>query len=834
MLPIDDVLPELMRALASAGSAVLQAPPGAGKTTRVPLALLGAPWLGEARILMLEPRRLAARAAATYMARQHGDALGETIGYRIRHETRVSARTRIEVVTEGVLTRMLLDDPALEGYGIVIFDEFHERSIHADAGLALTLQTRALLRPELRLLVMSATLDTSPVAEVLGGAPIVTSEGRAHPVEVIHLERSTDPRPDAGVVHAIERAFDEHPGDILAFLPGAAEIERVAMMLRNRGIEERARVHTLYSNLAQEEQDAAIAASPDGTRKIVLATSIAETSLTIEGVRVVVDSGLMRIPRFDARTGLTHLVTVRVTRPSAEQRCGRAGRVAPGACYRLWSRAEHEALVGRSMPEILDADLTPLALDLAVWGVRSPEELSWLDAPPAGAFRQARELLHSLEALDDDGAITAHGRALARLPLHPRLAHMLVRARDMGALSLACDLAALVEERPLLRRGAVPADPDVQLRLDVLRAARQRRIPDTAGGSDVDEGAVYRVLRSADALRARMHARTETRAHDGAAAGALLALAYPDRVGMRRAGRHGDFLLRNGRGANVDGGSALAASEFVVAAIADGRGNTSNVELGAALERADMDALFGAQIERTVRVEYDVETATVRARAEERLGAIVLRSVQHGQASTDEIVAAQLAAVAAHGVRILPWTEAALALRARLAFLHAHVPEWPDVSDDVLTATAGEWLAPWLDGRRDTLRRLDVVEALLGRLPWPLRSRLDELAPSHIEVPSGSRVRVDYDDPAAPTLAARLQELFGWTETPRIADGTIPVTIHILSPARRPVQVTRDLRSFWQHGYFEVRKELRGRYPKHFWPDDPLAAPATRRVRPRE
>jgi ATP-dependent helicase HrpB len=827
--PVDEALPALREALAGPGAAVLQAPPGAGKTTRVPPALLGEPWLAGQRIVMLEPRRLAARAAARFMASARGEAVGETVGYRMRGETRAGPRTRIEVVTEGVLTRMLQADPALEGVGIVVFDEFHERSLHADLGLALCLQSRAVLRDDLRLLVMSATLEGAPVAALLGDAPQVTAPGRAHPVRVHYAPARVDGPVEPAVARTVRRALGDEGGDVLVFLPGIAEIRRVEAMLADPGAG--VDVIPLHGSLPQPVQDAAIAPAPPGRRKVVLATAIAETSLTIEGVRVVVDSGRMRVPRFSPRTGMTRLETVTVSRASAEQRCGRAGRVGPGVCHRLWTEAEQAALVPHGRPEILEADLAPLALELAVWGVADPAELSWLDPPPTAAFSQARELLRALGALDASGAATAHGRRMAELPMHPRLAHMVIRGGELGAGGTACDLAALLSDRDLLRGGGPGAPPpaDVELRLEALRRENLR-----GAGWEADRGAVHRARTESRAWRRRFGIPAD-RADDVASPGLLLALAYPDRVGRRRPGAAGRFLLRNGRGAALPADDALATAAYVAAAEVSGRGREDRIHLAAALDEAALLAEFGAQVETEDSIAWDAQAGAVAAHRRERLGAIVLRDAPLPEPDPDAVAAALLEGIARAGVDALPWTREARQLRDRIAFLHHLDPAWPDLSDAALLATMDEWLRPHLHGMRslDDLRRLDPGEVLLGMLGWRRRAALEELAPSHLAVPGGSRVAIDYADPRAPVLAVRLQEMFGVAETPRIAGGRVPLTLHLLSPARRPVQVTQDLESFWRSGYFEVRKDLKGRYPKHFWPDDPLAAPATNRTRPR-
>ena len=828
-LPIESALPELKAALTGAGAVMLQAPPGAGKTTRVPLALLDEPWLAGRRLVMLEPRRLAARAAARHMARLGGEEVGGTVGYRVRMETRVGPTTRIEVVTEGVLTRMLQSDPALEGVGIVIFDEFHERSLHADLGLALTLQSRALLRDDLRLLVMSATLDGAPIAALLEDAPIVTSQGRGFPVDVRYQPNRIEGRIEPAVARTVRQAVESSEGDVLVFLPGAAEIHRVEEMLREDGLPPDVRVMPLYGNLPQQAQDEAIAPSPPGRRKVVLSTSIAETSLTIEGVRVVVDSGLMRVPRFSPRTGMTRLETVTVSRASSEQRCGRAGRVAPGICWRMWPEHAQVGLVPHGTPELLDADRAPLALELAAWGVADPAELAWLDPPPAAAFAQARELLAELGALDGAGSVTPHGRAMAELPLHPRLAHMLLRGREIGVGGLACDLAALLGERDVFRRGDAPPDSDLRLRLEALRdLAANRRV---RGPADV--GALRRVHAESREWRRRLAVRGGD--GDPHAAGLLLALAYPDRIGQRRAGKPGRFLLRNGRGASLAESDPLASSAWIVAPELDGQGRDSRVYLAAPVEQDEIEHHFADQVQREEAVAWDAEARAVLARRRERLGALVLREGHLPDPDADLVTAALLQGIAGEGIGALGWSKGAAQLRERIAFLHRHDASWPDVSDAALAAGVAEWLGPYVYGmtRLDEVQRIDLHEILLGMPGWERRTAVDELAPSHIEVPSGSRIPIDYSDPDAPVLAARLQELFGMTETPRIAGGRVPLTIHLLSPAHRPVQVTRDLASFWKTGYFEVKKDLKGRYPKHYWPDDPLQAQATSRVRPR-
>jgi ATP-dependent helicase HrpB len=868
-LLIEAALPALRRALAGHRSAVLQAPPGAGKTTRVPDALLDEPWLGGRSIVMLEPRRLAARAAAARLAERRGEPVGETVGYRMRGDSRVGPRTRIEVVTEGVLTRRIVRDPTLEDVGLLIFDEFHERSLNADLGLALALRTQELLRDDLRLLVMSATLDGAAVAAMLGDAPIVTSEGSVHPVETRYApppaprspQRPRRQRIDAGAAAAVAAMLPSTTGDVLVFLPGAGEIRGVQALLGARDLGG-AVVVPLHGTLSHDEQDRALRPDPERRRKIVLATSIAETSLSIDGVRAVVDAGFARAPRFSPRTGMTRLETTRVSRASADQRRGRAGRVAPGVCVRLWAEHENAMLLEHAPPEIAGTDLAPLALDLAAAGVHDPAELRWLDPPAPAAFGQAVELLRELDAVDGAGTITAHGRRMASIATHPRLAHMLLRARDLGdaddptAIETASAVAALLGERDVLRptRGMGTSaadgvlDADLSIRLELLRDAR----PGAAAlPADVDQDALRRVRQEASRLTRQVGehaavraqeprpAQSAARASRGARAalsiGALVALAYPDRVAQRRAGERARYLLRNGRGAELTGAQSLAASPYLAIAEVDDRRPESRVFLAAALDADDVRTLFGDQIVERDEIVFDRAAGAVVARRRAMLGALVLRESTVADADPDAVRAALIGAARDRGMDALPWSEAARRLRDRMAFAARLDDGWPDVSDHALDAHLDEWLGPSLDGvrRLDALDRVDLADALGRLLDWRQRRALDEIAPSHIEVPTGSRIAVDYTDPAAPVLAVRLQEVFGMTETPRVGGGRVPVTMHLLSPSRRPMQVTQDLAGFWRTSYFDIRREMRGRYPKHDWPEDPLTALPTRRAKPR-
>lgn len=831
-LPIDEALPTLLEALRAGGAAVLQAPPGAGKTTHVPLALLQEPWLAGGRIVMLEPRRLAARAAARRMAELLGETVGRRVGYRMRMETVVSARTRIEVVTEGVLSRMLQSDPGLDGIGAVIFDEFHERSLQADLGLALVLQSQRILREDLRLLVMSATLDGEPISELLGGAPIVTSQGRAYPVETRYLERPAEGRIERTIAAAVARAIAQEEGDLLVFLPGAGEIRRVEELLREGALGPDVRIAPLHGTLPQQAQDLAIAPSPRGVRKVVLATSIAETSLTIEGVRIVIDSGLMRVPRFSPRTGMTRLATVRVTRASADQRRGRAGRLGPGICYRLWTETDHHHLLAQGQPEIMEADLAPLSLELAEWGVSDPAELSWLTPPPSGAYAGARDLLTRLGALSPEGTISAHGRSMAALPLHPRLAHMLLAAQDLGHGMLATELAALLAERDPFRSTGPATDADIRLRIEALRG-----IEGSGGGSYhghmVDRGTLKRIAATARIWQRQLRIRETS--HETEACGLLLSLAYPDRIAQMRAGQPGRYLLRNGQSATIGREQPLAGAPYLVPVELDGERRESRIFLAAPISLDEIELLHADQIEEERTIAWDDETGTVLARKHERLGALVLRDHPLTDVPKELLAEALLAGIARGGLDILPWERESRVLRERMAFLHRLDPAWPDVSDTALLGTLDTWLAPHLHGmrRREDLAKIDLGEALAGLLSWDLRARLDELAPTHLTVPSGSRIPIDYTNPEDPVLAVRLQEMFGAVETPRVGGGRVPLTVHLLSPAGRPAQVTRDLANFWRSTYFDVRKDLKGRYPKHHWPDDPLQATPTSRAKPR-
>lgn len=824
-LPIDAVLAPLRQALAQSTRVVLLAPPGAGKTTRAPLALLDADWLGGRKILMLEPRRIAARAAARRMAQTLGEEVGETVGYRVRMDSRIGPRTRIEVITDGVFTRMIQDSPDLDGVGAVLFDEFHERSLDGDLGLALCLEAQDALRPDLRLMPMSATLDGASVSTFLGDCPVIESQGRAFPVVTKWRPRDPKLRLGQSVGRAVRDALKEEEGSLLVFLPGTGEIRQTAAELS--GLPDGVDVVTLYGDLSAADQDRAIRPPPVGRRKVVLATSIAETSLTIDGVRVVIDSGQQRAPRFDPGSGMTRLVTLTVPRSNADQRRGRAGRTAPGVCIRLWGESEDRALAPFSQPEIATADLTALALELALWG-QEASGLRWIDPPPSAALGHARELLQDLGALDREGRITARGRAIARLPAHPRLAAMLLTAVERNDGALACLIAAVLDERDLFRGG--PRDPDLRRRIAVLLDEKGKAPP------GVDSATLASVRKREGDLRRRLKIPNTIEPGALDRVGELVALAYPDRIAKRRPGGDPRYLMLGGRGAILDPLDSLAAEPWLAIADLDGGGRESRVWSAAPIAGDALLERLSDRVETTSQVLWDDANDTLVARRITRLGPILLREEPLPNLPADEMEPAVIAALRHRGVGLLSWSESAVKTRERLRFARAvdGAAAWPDVSDVGLADSLEAWLAPAIAAlpRLSAFGKIDLGAALLASLSYAQRRELDQIAPERVTVPSGSSIAIDYSG-EVPVAAVKLQEMFGARIQPTVGRGRVPLLLHLLSPAGRPIQVTRDIGGFWTSSYQEVRKDLRGRYPKHPWPEDPLTAIPTRHVKAR-
>lgn len=818
-LPIDAALPELTRTLESNNAAVLVAPPGAGKTTRVPLALLDAPWLKGRKIIMLEPRRIAARASAERMAKTLGERAGETVGYRVRFGSKISRATRIEVVTEGIFSRQILDDPELNGVAAVLFDEFHERSLDADLGLALARDAQTGLREDLRILVMSATLDGARVGKLLGDAPVIASEGRAFPVETRYLGRKADAPLERQMADAIATALRADPGSVLAFLPGAAEIRRTQNFLGERVHDASIEIVPLFGALDAAVQDRAIQPAPKGQRKVVLATSIAETSLTIEGVRIVVDSGMARVPRYEPDIGLTRLETVRASRAAVDQRRGRAGRTEPGVCYRLWDEPQTASLAAYTQPEILSADLSSLVLDLAQWGVRDPATLAFLDPPPAPALKEANALLAELGALDGDGRITAEGKSLRALALPPRLARMIVDSHRAGAGEEAADIAAVLTER-----GLGGDSVDLDYRLDQFRRDRSPRASSARSLSQ----------RWASQVAAEAPASSVAQAGGELSTGVMLAFAFPDRVARNRG--NGSFVLANGRGAAVEQTSSLARAPYIAVAELTGTAAQGRILLAAPIAQEEIERRFADQIEIAEEISFDRGAMALRARRKKSLHAITLSEAPMALSPSAETAKIFAGGLIAAGLDKLPWSKSSKQWRDRVMFLRkAEGDSWPDLSDDALAATSETWLEPVLYDKI-SLKELssgDLSDAVMTLLPWDLRARLEREAPTHFEAPTGTMLAIDYEAEQGPTIAVRLQELFGLNTHPSIAKGAVPLVLELLSPAQRPVQVTRDLPGFWRGSYVAVRSDLRGRYPRHPWPEDPANAVPTRRVKPR-
>ncbi|QIG96742.1 MULTISPECIES: ATP-dependent helicase HrpB [unclassified Bradyrhizobium] len=834
-LPIDAVLDELDRTLDGHNSAVLVAPPGAGKTTRVPLALLDAPWARGKKIIVLEPRRIAARASAERMAKTLGERAGETVGYRVRFGSKVSRATRIEVVTEGIFSRQILDDPELNGVAAVLFDEFHERSLDADLGLALARDAQTGLREDLRILVMSATLDGARVARLLGDAPVVESEGRAFPVETRYVGRKVDAPLERQMAETIATALRADAGSVLAFLPGAAEIRRTQTFLAERVHDASIEIVPLFGALDASVQDRAIAPAPKGTRKVVLATSIAETSLTIEGVRIVVDSGLARVPRYEPDIALTRLETVRASRAAVDQRRGRAGRIEPGVCYRLWDEPQTASLPAYTAPEILSADLSSLVLDLAQWGVSDPASLAFLDPPPGPALKEAKSLLSELGALDGDGRITEEGKSLRALALPPRLARMIVDSARFGAAEEAAEIAAVLTER-----GLGGDSVDLDHRLDQFRRDRSQR---ASSARSMAERWASQVERS-ERLSSPSPLAGESRGGGAAkvvsvdrgdlSTGVMLAFAFPDRVAKNRG--NGSFVLANGRGAAVEQTSALARLPYIAVAELTGTAASGRILLAAPITQDEIEQRFADQIENVEEVTFDRGAMALRARRRRSLHAITLSEAPMSLQPSAETARIFADGLIAAGLDRLPWSKHSKQWRDRIMFLRkAEDESWPDLSDAALAARAEDWLVPALYDKTalKDLSAGDLSDALMALLPWELRARLDREAPTHFEAPTGTQLAIDYEAEQGPTIAVRLQELFGLNIHPSIAKGAVPLVLELLSPAQRPVQVTRDLPGFWRGSYAAVRSDLRGRYPRHPWPEDPASAMPTRRVKPR-
>jgi ATP-dependent helicase HrpB len=803
--PVDDIIPNLKAALMSRSCVILVAEPGAGKTTRVPLALLNEQWLAAKKILMLEPRRLAARAAASRMAQTLGEELGQTVGYTVRLERKTSKATRIEVVTEGILTRRLQADPELSDTGLIIFDEFHERNLDGDLGLALSLDVQRGLRGDLKILVMSATLDTEKLSAHLQDAPIINATGRMFPVETRYLDKTTRQTIVPDAVRAITKALRDVKGGLLVFLPGEGEIRRVEQALASEGVAENTDIRPLYGAMALADQDAAIKPSMAGRRKIVLATTIAETSLTIDGVEAVIDAGFKRSPRFDPASGMTALETVRVSQASAEQRKGRAGRVGPGVCYRLWPEGETRALIAHDDPEIRIADLSALVLELANWGVTTLAGLPWLEQPPAAAFAQAQDLLRQLGALENTNSITPHGRTMAKLPLHPRLSHMVIIAKT----SLSAEVAAMISERDGLPRDT---SVDVEARLLHVRGAARERMK-----------LVAKQIRDAAGIKNEDLEISH---------GVLLALAYPDRIAQKR-GALGRFRMASGAGAIVPPHDLLAKENYIAVALLDGTQVDAKVHLAASITRAEIETHFKHLITETSAVFWDTKANAVSAARSVKLGALVLEERPLATPEPEAVQIAMAQGAAIMGVGSLPWTDAAHMFRARIKFLARMMPEagWPDFSDNHIINA----LSPYLAGmsRKSHLSALDMYEILRSLVPHTLLSKIEKLAPSRMEVPGGGQYKIDYDVEGDPVLSVRLQEMFGMNAAPQIAEGRARLKIELLSPGGKPVAVTQSMETFWVNGYPDVRKDMRGRYPKHSWPEDPLTAVAVapRRLR---
>lgn len=817
--PVEDILSTLKEQLLLHRNVILQAPPGAGKSTVVPLKLIYEPWLQQKKIIMLQPRRLAARSVATRMAEVLGEKVGATVGYRIRFENVVGKDTRIEVVTEGILTRMLQNDNALEGIGLVIFDEFHERSLHADLALALCVQSQQLLRDDLRLLIMSATLDGEKISTVLKGAPIVTSVGKQYPVNLTYEAVDKEEPIAVATSRMIKKALREQEGDLLVFLPGTGEIKRAQEILETDQVG--ASVFPLYGDMPFQKQQEALLPLSDGRRKVVLATSIAETSLTIEGITTVIDSGFSRTPRFDLRSGLTKLETVRVTRDAADQRAGRAGRLGPGVCYRLWAQATHQHLQPARQPEILEADLAPLMLELFNWGA-DVNELLWITPPPSGAVAQANELLKSLDAIEDN-RITPRGKEILRLPTHPRLAHLLMSAHSEKEKSLAADIASLIEERDPLPK---ETGADLALRIELLRKWRSgERV-------NADRNLLERVEKNAAAWRRILTLKVDNSVFSDSEVGRLLMEAYPERIARQTEKFSARYKLANGRIGKLQDHDGLLQKPWLAIAAMDMGTNEGKIFSAAPVDEEDLLS-FAKELE---SVAWDSQRGMIAATLDKRIGALVLSSKPISKIDESLRIKTLCDALREEGLKLLGWDESQQQWQARVMSLRVWRPEehWPDVTDGALLQTSEAWLAPYLldVNKRSDFQRLDLNAIVTSILPWEQQQQFSKLTPTRLEVPSGSMIALEYQtDGSPPVMRVRLQEVFGLLETPTVNEGRTKIILHLLSPGYKPVQVTQDLKSFWNTTYHEVRKELRMRYPKHHWPEDPWTAEAVRGVK---
>ena len=820
-LPIEEAIPELFDSFNSSKNVILSAPPGAGKTTRVPLTLLETNWMSDKKIIMLEPRRLAARHAAEYMASQLDEKVGQTIGYRIRGEAIVGKKTRIEVVTEGILTRLLQHDPALPGVALIIFDEFHERSIHADLGLALTLDVQEHLRSDLCILIMSATLDGASIAHLFDHPRIVESKGIGFPVTTQYTRFTSEKSLEARITDTILRSIAEHEGDILVFLPGRREIRRIESLLWEKHIPEDISIHALYGEASYQQQLAALTPAPLGKRKVILSTSIAETSITIEGIRIVIDSGLARTSKFDVRRGMSGLITITVSKAIADQRRGRAGRLQSGVCYRMWTEQEHKSLPDYPQPEIKITDLAPLALDFALWGTPNGEHLRFLDSPPTPHLVQAQSLLKDLGAIDHSGKLTSHGRAMADLPLHPRLSHMILRGTELGLGSLACDVAALLDERDPL---ASTKDNDIDLssRLHFLHSRAQR------GEERVRE----RILAQSKRLKLLTNPQKEKKHIDEQDAGILLALAYPERIGRRREKNY-QYQLTSGMTASLPHGSLLSREEFLSFGEVDGLGTEVKAYLASPVSQKQIEKVFADSLIMEEEIRWDADKQSVVARYATRLNALIL-SERHIEPRGEKVIPALFDGIRQMGLDCLPWDNETRSIQQRSEWIRKRLnpQEWPDFSSITLLKNLEEWITPFLQNvwRRQQLQNIDLHGAFRARFTIQQWHELERLSPSHLKLPSGSRAAIDYSSGDQPILAVKLQELFGQTDTPKICNGSVSILVHLLSPAHRPLAVTQDLRSFWMNTYPEIRIQMKARYPKHFWPENPLKAKPTNKT----